>query len=157
MPYLNTIGGGSARKFGFTRRSQFYKCLADTSIVTLNINTLQCTYPPNYAATSFTYSCQQTGCWSGGGIWGSEPNAGCCGCEPCPFNNCVGCFSIYCTCYDPGWNPLGNVGQSPACYQPYTITTTCTGYSCPTNSPPATLSGTTCVYPPTYTATLVDA
>lgn len=155
MPYLNRIGGGSARKFGLSKGS--FKCLTNASIVTLAADN-RCYYPANYAATATTttYSCQQgPGCYSGGGAWGSEPNAGCCSCASCPYSNCVGCFSVYCTCYDPGWNPLGNVSGS--CYQPYYITTTCssTTYSCPVNSGIATLSGTTCVYPASYNATLV--
>jgi len=155
MPYLNTIGGGSARKFGFTRRSQFYKCLTDTSIVTLNLSTLQCTYPPNYAATSFTYPCSVRACHSGGGPWGTDPSTNdlCCSCA----NNANGnpCFGLVCQCYTSGWVPDGN--SSGGCYEPYFATVNCTGYTCPTNSPPATVSGTTCVYPPTYSATLVDA
>jgi len=159
MPYLNTIGGGSARKFGFTRRSQFYKCLSNTSIVTFNLNTLQCIYPPNYAATPFYYQCVQTGCWSGGGVWGTDPITYqsnpilCCSCLPNANGN--PCFGLGCQCYSAGWIPDGT--SSGGCYQAYPATVTCTGYSCPTNSPPATLSGTTCVYPPTYSATLVDA
>jgi len=156
MPYLNTIGGGSARKFGFTRRTQFYKCLTDTSIVTLNLSTLQCLYPPNYAATPFQYQANVRACHNGGGPWGTDPSTfdSCCSCAPCPFPNCQGCFGLSCTCYDYSWNPIGNV--SGGCYEPFYALVTLTGYACPTNSPPAALSGTTCVYPATYSATLVD-
>ena len=156
MPYLNRISGASARKFGLSKGS--FRCLTNTSIVSLASDN-RCYYPANYAATATTtnYSCQQgPGCYSGGGFWGSDgAGAGCCSCASCPWPNCAGCFSVHCTCYDTGWNPLGNVGGS--CYQPYYITTTCssTSYSCPVNSGVVSLSGTTCVYPASYNATLV--
>lgn len=151
MPFVSKIGGGSARKFGLTRRSIFYTCNTHTAVVTLNNTDRRCYYPANYAATAtnFSYSCQQgPGCYSGGGTWGSEPNAGCCWC------NQGNCYGVSCTCYDANWNPIGNSGGG--CYQPYYITTTCTGtnYSCPTNTGVATLSGTTCVYPASYNATV---
>jgi len=156
MPFISKIGGGSARKFGLTRRSTFFTCNTHTAVVTLNNTDRRCYYPANYAATAsnYSYSCQQgPGCYSGGGTWGTEPNAGCCYCNACPFANCVGCFGTGCNCYNSGWQFLGN--GSGGCYNPYYITTTCTGtnYSCPTNTGVATLSGTTCVYPASYNAT----
>ena len=154
MPFLSKIGGGSARRFGLTKSA--FKCLVNGGIVTLGPDN-KCYYPANYpaTATNFTYSCQVLGCHSGGGYWGSEPEAGCCSCAACPYENCVGCFSIYCQCYTPNWQPLGTTSGS--CYAPYYATSTCTGtsYSCPVNTGVATVSGTTCVYPATYNATLV--
>ena len=155
MPYLNRIGSGSARKFGLSKGA--FKCLVNGGITTLGADN-RCYYPANYAATATTtsYSCQQgPGCYSGGGTWGSEPNAGCCSCSGCPYANCVGCFGVSCNCYNSSWQYLGST--SGGCYQPYYITTTCssTSYSCPVNSGIASLSGTTCVYPASYNATLV--
>lgn len=154
MPFISKIGGGSARRFGLSRRVQFYFCSAHTNVVTLNPADNKCYYPANYAATATT--APQTvgpGCYSGGGFWGSEPNAGCCSCAGCPYDGCIGCFSVYCNCYNSSWQFLGNVGGS--CYAPYYTTQNVTTYSCPVNSGVATVSGTTCVYPATYNATLM--
>lgn len=157
MPFLSRIGGGTARKFGFTKGS--FKCLVNTGIVTLGPDN-KCYYPANYAATGtpFTYPCTVTACWSGGGWgWGTDPGleGQCCYCAACPYENCLGCFGLSCTCYDPGYNPLGNT--SGGCYAPYPAETTCEGisYSCPINTGVVTLSGTTCIYPATYDAVLV--
>lgn len=153
MPYLNRISGASARKFGLSKGS--FKCLTNTSIVTLGADN-RCYYPANYSATATTttYSCQQgPGCYSGGDNYSGS----CCVCGSCCASPCAGCwYNGYggCTCYDTGWNPCG-VGAS--CYSAYYINTTCssTSYSCPVNSGIATVSGTTCVYPATYNATLI--
>lgn len=153
MPFLNKVSGGSARKFGLSRRSQFYLCGVNTSIVTLNNADKKCYYPASYAATATTSQQQQgPGCYSGGGFWGSSPGAGCCSCSGCPYANCIGCFDVSCQCYSPSWVPLGN--SSGSCYSPYYITVNVTTYSCPVNTGIATVSGTTCVYPATYDATL---
>lgn len=152
MPFVSKIGGGSARRFGLTRRSTFFSCVNHPGVAVLNNSDKKCYYPANYAATATTTN--QTvgpGCYSGGGHWGSEPNAGCCHCAGCPYANCVGCFSVHCQCYDYGWNPIGNVGGG--CYAPYYTTQQVTNYSCPQNTGVATLSGQTCVYPATYNAT----
>lgn len=154
MPFLNRVAGGSARKFGLSKGS--FRCLTHVGIATLNPADNRCYYPANYAATGTTsyYSCQQgPGCYSGG----ESTGGGCCSCGGCCANPCAGCwYSGHggCTCYDTGWNPCG-VGAS--CYSPYYITATCssTSYSCPTNSGIASLSGTTCVYPASYPASLV--
>lgn len=63
MPFLNKVSGGSARKFGLSRRSVFYTCNTNTAIVTLNNSDRKCYYPANYNATA-----TQTGsyCPSGG-------------------------------------------------------------------------------------------
>lgn len=149
MPFLNKVGGGSARKFGLSRRVQFYVCSTNTGITSLNPADNKCYYPANYGASS---SQQQQGpaCYSGGGTWGSNPGAGCCSCSACPYANCAGCFDVSCQCYNTSWQPIGN--SSGSCYQPYYINTTV--YSCPQNTSVATLSSTTCVYPATYNATL---
>jgi hypothetical protein len=47
MPYINRISGGSARKFGLTRRSSFYLCGTHTAIVTLNNTDKKCYYHHN--------------------------------------------------------------------------------------------------------------
>lgn len=152
MPYLNRIGGGSARKFGLSKGS--FRCLTNTSIVTLAADN-RCYYPANYNATATTtsYSCQQgPGCYSGGDQYGGS----CCVCGGCCASPCAGCWfnGSGCTCYTPDWQPCGT---GASCYGAYYINTTCssTSYSCPTNSGVATLSGTTCVYPASYNATLV--
>lgn len=153
MPFLNKVSGGSARKFGLSRRVQFYLCSVHTNVVTLNNSDKKCYYPADYSATATT-SQQQQGpdCYSGGGFWGSSPGAGCCSCAGCPYEGCVGCFDVSCTCYNSSWQYIGNVGGS--CYAPYYRTVNVTTYSCPQNSGIATVSGTTCVYPATYNATL---
>jgi len=154
VPFMNKIGGGSARRFGLSRRSQFYSCVTHTAVTTLNPADNKCYYPANYAATGTTAPQQQgPGCYSGGGTWGSEPNAGCCSCSGCPYSECIGCFGVSCYCYTSNWTFLGTVGGS--CYAPYYITVNVTTYSCPVNNGIATLSGTTCVYPATYNATLM--
>lgn len=153
MPFMNKIGGGSARKFGLTRRSIFYTCNTHSTVATLNTTDFRCYYPANYAATATTAPQQVgPGCYSGGTVWGSEPNAGCCSCAGCPFEGCIGCFSVHCNCYNSSWQFLGNVGGS--CYAAYYTTQNVTTYSCPTHTGVATLSGTTCVYPASYNATL---
>lgn len=149
MPYLNRIASGSARKFGLSKGS--FRCLTHTSIVSLGSDN-RCYYPANYAATATSYSCQQgPACYSGGGIWGSDPSTWnppqCCSCAQ------SNCYGLSCQCYDSNWNPIGN--SSGGCYAPYYINTTCTSYSCPVNSSVATLSGTTCVYPASYNAALL--
>ena len=152
MPYINRISGGSARKFGLTRRSSFYLCGTHTAIVTLNNTDKKCYYPASYNASSSQQQ-QGPGCYSGGGYWGSDGvGAGCCSCAGCPYAGCVGCFGVSCTCYNASWQYIGNVGGS--CYQPYYITVTV--YSCPVNTGIATVSGSTCVYPAAYNATLVS-
>lgn len=152
MPFMNKIGGGSARRFGLSRRSTFFTCNTHTAVVTLNNTDRRCYYPANYSATATTSQQQQgPACYSGGGVWGSSPGAGCCSCSPCPYANCNGCYDTSCTCYDYGWNPIGN--SSGSCYSPYYITVNVTTYSCPTHTGIATVSGTTCVYPASYNAT----
>jgi hypothetical protein len=154
MPFTNKIGGGSSRKFGLTRRSTFWLCNTHSGIAVLNNADKKCYYPANYAATATTTQQQVQGCHSGGGAWGSDPStwSSCCSCSGCPYSNCIGCFSLGCQCYAPGWHPLGNT--SGGCYAPYYITQNVTSYSCPVNSSAASLSGTTCVYPATYNATM---
>lgn len=62
MPFLNKVSGGSARKFGLSRRSTFYTCNTHTGIVTLNNTDRKCYYPANYSATQggiSHWSCSQ--------------------------------------------------------------------------------------------------
>lgn len=149
MPFLNKVGSGSARKFGLSRRIQFYTCNTNTAIVTLSGTT--CTYPANYAATATT---QQVGpgCYSGGFACGNSCCSGygqAAGCS-CDCSWCTGsCDS--CTGQNFGGGNCGNQGWL-SCYGAYYVNQTT--YSCPTNTGIATLSGTTCVYPASYSATL---
>jgi len=153
MPFLNKVSGGSARKFGLSRRSAFWLCNTHPGVATLNNGDKKCYYPANYNATATTSQQQQgPACYSGGGTWGSEPNAGCCGCGGCPYEGCIGCFGVSCYCYTSNWTFLGTVGGW--CYAPYYITVNVTTYSCPQNPGIATVSGTSCVYPSTYNATM---
>lgn len=149
MPYMNRMSGGSARKFGFTRRVGFYSCNTHTGIVTRNVNDNKCYYPSNYAATGTTSQQQQgPGCYSGGDNYSGN----CCTCGGCCASPCAGCWynGSGCTCYTPDWNPCGT---GASCYNAYYITVNVTTYSCPVNTGIATVSGTTCVYPAAYNAT----
>lgn len=150
MPYMNRVSGGSARKFGFTRRVGFYSCNTHTSITTLNNTDKKCYYPSNYSATATTTQQQQgPGCYSGGDNYGGT----CATCYGCCASPCAGCWYSGgggCTCYTPDWQPCG-VGAGT--YGAYYINVNVTTYSCPVNSGIATVSGTTCVYPAAYNAT----
>jgi len=64
MPFLNKVSGGSARRFGFSRRSIIFTCNTNTGIVTLNNADKKCYYPANYSANA-SYSCPSGGSVSG--------------------------------------------------------------------------------------------
>jgi len=64
MPFLNRVSGGSARRFGFSRRSIIFTCNTHTAITTLNNSDKKCYYPANYAANP-SYSCPSGGSVSG--------------------------------------------------------------------------------------------
>lgn len=153
MPFLNKVSGGSARKFGLSRRSVFYTCNTHTGIVSLNNTDRKCYYPANYNATATTTSGttqQGPGCYSGGDNYSGN----CCTCGGCCASPCAGCWynGSGCTCYTPDWQPCGTGASCYGAYYinvPYTNTT----YSCPVNTGIATLSSTTCVYPAAYNAT----
>ena len=150
MPFLNKRGSGSARRFGLSMRSVFYTCNTNTSIVTLTGTT--CVYPANYAATATTTQ-QGPACYSGGAQCGNQcvsctGQAAGCGvqCNGWCSGSCSSCTGI-----DFGGGNCGNQGWQSS-YTAYYINVTT--YSCPTNTSAVTLSGTTCVYPATYNATL---
>lgn len=135
MPFVNKLGGGSARRFGFTRRSVFYTCNTNTAIVTLSGTT--CNYPANYSATAWTWQsgsyCPFGGANCSGTCIGANQGCGCnCSnwCGPCDNANL----------HRPEW--------SYGAYPTYTTT-----YSCPTNTSVVTLVSTSCNYPSAYAAT----
>lgn len=152
MPFLNKVSGGSARRFGFSRRVAFYTCNTNTSLVTLNNADKKCYYPSNYAATATTTQ-QGPGCYSGGVQCGNScvsctGQAAGCGvqCNGWCAGDCNSCTGI-----NFGGGNCGNQGWQSS-YGAYYINVTT--YSCPTNSSVVSLSGTTCVYPAAYNATL---
>ena len=71
MPFLNKVSGGSARKFGLSRRSVFYTCNTNTAIVTLNNTDRKCYYPANYSATATPGGFAGWSCPSGGSNCGT--------------------------------------------------------------------------------------
>ena len=137
MPFMNKIGGGSARRFGLSRRSVFYTCNTNTSLVTLNTTDRKCYYPSDYNATAWSWQ-SGTSCYAGGANcsgWCIGAGQGCgCNCS----NWCGPCDNA--NLHRPEWG----YAAAP------TYTTT---YSCPTNSSVVTRSGTTCLYPAAYNAT----
>lgn len=64
MPFLSKVGGGSARRFGFSRRSIIYTCNTNTSMVTFNPSDRKCYYPADYVATN-NRTCPSGGTLSG--------------------------------------------------------------------------------------------
>ena len=153
MPFLNKVSGGSARKFGLSRRSVFYTCNTHSGVVTLNNTDRKCYYPANYNATATPGSFTGWACPGGancGTTCYSHPVAGCscngwctCDCrQGCggATGYCGGSGDCYCI------DRPANQWSASAVYSPTT-------YSCPTNSGVATVSGTTCVYPAAYNAT----
>jgi len=163
MPFISKIGGGSARRFGLSRRSTFFTCNTHTAVVTLNNTDRKCYYPASYPAATTTHPGSFTG-WSCSGaatcgttcLW--HPTAGC---------SCNGWCT--CDCTQGCGGATGYCGGSGDCYcidRPagswsasanYSATTY--SHSCPTNSGIATTSAAsnqssgTCVYPATYNAT----
>lgn len=143
-----------------------YSCPTNTSVVTLVGTT--CTYPSSYAATANTCT-SGAGCWAGGTLIN-----GVCG-EWCPQGGAYsGGICIYdcgpgygggsvgpCECKQNGINTGNVIGGAVQCYygsseyMPYSFSYTC--YSCPTNSSIVSLSGSNCVYPANYAATLNTA
>lgn len=153
MPFVSKIGGGSARRFGLSRRSVFYTCNTNTAIVTLNTTDRKCYYPSNYAATNNPtfggWFCQSGGANCGTQCCGkgSPCNAGCCGWCTGDCNYCGGHNSGY----TDGSGVTYCTSRPDYCYTAATYNNN--NYSCPTNGSIVSLSGSTCVYPAAYDAT----